>query len=288
MFTVVKQGGDEEEFSRDKLRDSLRRSGVATWLIDEITHSVEDIFSKKKRVPTEKLYTFVRQRLEKKSRNALPRYTVKRSLLTLGPTGFPFEQFVAKVLEAKGYKTLTGQMLNGKCVPHEMDVVAWDHDTLMFIEVKFHNQLKIRSDTKTSLYIKARLDDLRDQTFNFQGAPKKMTEGVLVTNTKFTTNALKYGNCVGIDMISFDYPAKGNLYDLIDETGLHPLTCLTELSKSYKKELLDQGVVTCKVLAEDPKYLDRLSMNQKKKERVLQEVNAMCFNNTYDESQRRS
>ncbi len=288
MFTVVKQDGEQEEFSRDKLRESLRRSGVATWLVDEIAHAVEEKFARKKRVPTEKLYTFVRQKLQKKSKKAIPRYTIKRSLLTLGPTGFPFENFLAKVFEAKGYQTRTGQMLQGNCVPHEMDIVAWDEHELLCIEVKFHNQLKIRSDTKTALYIKARMDDLADTKFSYPGSLDKMTQGVLITNTKFTSNALKYGLCAGIDMMSFDYPPKGNLYDLIEETGLHPLTCLTELSKSHKKTLLDKGVVTCKVLADDPKLLDKLNINQQKKDKVLDEVNAICYHSEYDDSQRRS
>jgi hypothetical protein len=288
MFTVIKQDGMQEEFSREKLRESLRRSGVATWLVDEITHAVEDKFARKKKVPTEKIYAFVKQRVQKKSKNSIPRYTMKRSLLTLGPTGFPFEQFLAKVFEAKGYQTRTGQILQGKCVTHEMDIVAWDEHELLFIEVKFHNQLKIRSDTKTALYIKARMDDLADTKSTLSGSPQKMTQGVLITNTKFTSSALKYGLCAGIDMISFDYPQKGNLYDLVEETGLHPLTCLTELSKGHKKKLLDQGYITCKVLADDPKILDKLNMNPQKKERILDEINTICYHTKYDESQRRS
>jgi len=288
MFSVIKQKGEQEEFNREKLRESLRRSGVATWLVDEITHDVESKFARKKKVPTEKLYAFVRQRLQKKSKNAIPRYTIKRSLLTLGPTGFPFEQFFSKLLEAKGYQTRVGQVLQGKCVTHEMDVVAWDDHELLFIEVKFHNQLKLRSDTKTALYIKARMDDLVDTELSYTGGIKKMTQGVLVTNTKFTSSALKFGLCAGIDMMSFDYPSKGNLYDLIEETGLHPLTCLTELPKSHKKTLIDSGIITCKILAEDPKILDRLNMNPQKKEKILDEVNAICYHSEYDESQRRS
>lgn len=288
MFTVLKQNGVQEDYSRDKLRESLRKSHIGSWLADEITHEVEIKFSKNKKVPTEKIYAFVRQRLEKKSKNAVPRYTLRRSLFTLGPTGFPFEQFLAKVFEAKGYQTRTGQVLQGKCVTHEVDVVAWDEHELLLIEVKFHNQLKVRSDTKTALYVKARLDDLAETEFHFPGAPKKMTQGVLVTNTKFTSNALKYGRCAGIDMMSFDYPEKGNLYDLIDETGLHPLTSLTELSNTHKQSLMSKGIVTCKILAEDPRLLDRLNLNHKKKERVLDEVNAICYYTDNDDSQRRS
>ncbi len=282
MFSVLKQDGLTEQYSREKLRESLKMAHVAVWLIDDIAHAVEKRFLGKKDIPTEKVYEFVRIKLQKKSKRAVPRYTVKRSLLTLGPTGFPFEQFLAKVFEAKGYKTRVGQILQGSCVTHEMDVIAWDEHELLCAEVKFHNQLKIRSDTKTALYIKARLDDLADTAFNYPGAPKKMTQGLLITNTKFTSSALKYGVCAGIDMISFDHPKKGNLYDLIEETGLHPLTCLTELSKGYKKELLNKGVVTCKVLADEPEHLDNLKMGSQKKKRILDEVNAICYHNGHE------
>lgn len=279
MFTVLKQDGYTEAYDREKLRASLKRSGVSTWLIDDITHAVEKKFSKRNKITTEKVYAFVREKLQKKSKNAIPRYTMKRSLLTLGPTGFPFEQFLAKVFQARGYQTRIGQVLQGKCVPHEMDIVAWDDHELLYIEVKFHNQLKVRSDTKTALYIKARLDDVIETPFNQPGAPKKMTQGILITNTKFTATALTYGKCAGIDMISFDYPEKGNLYDLIEETGLHPLTCLSELSKSQKQSLLDSGVVTCKLLAEEPEHLERLNLNAAKKGKILEEVKLVCTQN---------
>jgi len=66
MFTVTKQNGEQEDFSREKLRMSLRRSGVATWLVDEIIHEVEGKFARKKKLPTDKLYAFVREKLQKK------------------------------------------------------------------------------------------------------------------------------------------------------------------------------------------------------------------------------
>jgi len=132
------------------------------------------------------------------------------------------------------------------------------------------------------------MDDLVDTELSYTGPVKKMTQGVLITNTKFTSSALKFGLCAGIDMMSFDYPAKGNLYDLIEETGLHPLTCLNELSKGHKKTLLDNGVITCKILADDPKLLDRLNLNRNRRKRVLDEINAICYHTDYDKSQRRS
>ena len=59
----------------------------------------------------------------------------------------------------------------------------------------------------------------------------------LVTNTKFTKNAIIYGRCDnGITMIGWGYPNEGNLQDLLEDLNLLPLTILTNLNKSRKKD----------------------------------------------------
>jgi hypothetical protein len=271
---VIKLDGEKEEFDRNQFRESLIRARVPVILIDDIYMKLEKKFSGE--VSTTKIYDFVTKILKSQHKHSLPRYATKRSLLTLGPSGFPFEMFLAKIFEAKGYTTTVGAKLKGKCVPHEVDIVAKNENELLLVEVKFHNKTSFKTDTKVALYIKARWDDLKNLEFVNENGPNKMTRGMIVTNTKFTNNAKRYGHCVGMDMISFDYPKNGNLYDMMEETGLHPITCLSNLTNVQKEEIMNNGIITCSDLKKDDMVLDSIKMNKNKKRNLLDEMESVC------------
>jgi hypothetical protein len=204
-------------------------------------------------------------------------YSLKRSLMSLGPTGFPFEQFIGEIFKAKGYKTLTDQMVQGHCVNHEIDVIAYNEDRLLMAEVKFHNELGLKSDLRVALYVKARFDDLKGVNFEYGGKNMHMTDGLLITNTKFTERAIQYGSCAGVNLIGWNYPTKGNLHDLIQETGLHPVTCLTSLNVAEKKLLLDKQIVNCKSLMHNAPLLDEVIGDKSRIHAVLTEAGKVCI-----------
>ena len=52
------------------------------------------------------------------------RYSIKRAVFALGPSGFPFEQFIAEILRGHGWRTTTEVTLTGRCAAHEVDVLA--------------------------------------------------------------------------------------------------------------------------------------------------------------------
>jgi len=271
---VTKSNGELEPFDKDKLKQSLLRSNASIVVADEIA---TQITSKIKRSDTTaRIYEAAFAMLKKRERKTALRYSLKRSMLTLGPTGFPFEKFIAKIFEAKGYKTKTGIELRGKCISHEVDGLIWDDDDLILAEVKFHNSMSVKTDTKVALYVKARYDDLKEVEINVDGVRRKPTNGLIITNTKFTHNAQHYAKCVGLGMISWDYPEKGNLYDLIEETGLQPLTSMTSLSKKEKSLLIQNGVIDCHDLESGRAPLEEIGMSTKKINQVLREVHEVC------------
>ena len=82
----------------------------------------------------------------------------------------------------------------------------------------------------------------------------KLDEGWLITNTKFTEKAIRYAECNGVKLIGWNYPEAGNLHDLVEETGVHPITCLTSISEGEKRTLMEQGIVLCEsIRSEKPK-----------------------------------
>jgi hypothetical protein len=270
---VQKSSGVVEPFNALKLRGSLARSGASEQTIDAIVARIEDDMVDG--VKTSAIYSRAFSLLKQLSRTVASRYSIRRAVMELGPNGFPFEQFIAEILKVKGYETATDQIVLGKCVDHEMDVVAWKEKELIMVEAKFHNQTGFKSDIKTALYIKARFEDLTETEFEYGGKHRKMTEGWLVTNTKFTEHAIRYGECNNLKLIGWNYPKGGNLEDLINETHLHPLTCLTSLSTKDKQTLLKNGFVLCRDIENKTDALKSFGIDSRKIPVIFEEIQTL-------------
>lgn len=269
---IVKANGEKEIFNPSKLENSLIRSGADHATVDEIVRHVAAEL--KDGMSTSQIYKHAFFLLGKKQKPMAMRYSLRRAIMDLGPSGFPFEDFIAHVLREKGFEALTDQMVMGGCVEHEVDVVAWNENKLIMAEAKFHNELGIKSDLKVVLYVKARFDDLKENVYMY-GKERKLDEGWLITNTKFSSTAIHYAECKGLTLIGWNYPAQGNLQDMILDSGLHPITCLTTISASQKKSLLTRGIVLCKNLKDDPTLLRSLGFNDNKARKVIEEINAL-------------
>ncbi|HEY4502377.1 MAG TPA: restriction endonuclease [Candidatus Paceibacterota bacterium] len=265
---IVKQDGMREPFRPHKLLMSLIHSGAEKAIAESIVAHIESEVADGDTTSTIYKHAFS---LLKKNRARIPaaRYSMKRAIRELGPSGFPFEDFVAEIFKAQGYKTKTGIMMQGSCALHEVDMIAEKEGRRIGAEMKFHNNLGITSDLKVALYVDARFNDLRGHGVD---------EGILITNTRFTENAVQYGNCRKLKMISWSYPHEGNLQNLIEETGVQPITALPSLSKREKELLLGEGLVLCRMLSAKPAILHSI-FSEKKLNDVIAESQALCTSN---------
>lgn len=271
---VIKSTGEREQFSLNKLRRSLTRSGADD---ETIKHIVEHITPELHNgMKTSQIYKHAYSILKKNKYPAAIRYSLRKAVMELGPSGFPFEKFVAEVLRRKGFTARTGVILPGFCVSHEVDVLLEKGDRHIFAECKFHNQQGIKTDVKVALYVHARFLDLQKAHDVKEISSTKIHEGWLITNTKLTTDAVQYANCAGLTVIGWDYPEQGNLQDLILETGVHPLTFLSTLSQVEKNQLLEQGIVMCRDLKNSPEPLRSLGFTDDKISEVVAEVDQVC------------
>jgi len=220
QIIILKANGQKEAFDMSKLRSSLFRAGATEETTEKVVNHV--IAELRDNMSTSDIYKYAFNILHRIESHVAKRYSIRRLVMSLGPSGFPFEKFVAKLLEAKGYETAVDQTVLGGCVPHEIDVVAWDSKKLIMCEAKYHNELGTKSDLKVALYVKARFDDLKDAgaVFDFGGRNRKLDDGWLITNTKFSSTAIQYGECKNLTMIGWNYPEVGNLQDMIEETGI--------------------------------------------------------------------
>lgn len=271
--SIVKANGKHESFDPEKLRFSLLHSGATEEATEQV---IKDIVPEiKDGMSTHDIYSHAFKLLAQVNTKVARRYSLRRAVMQLGPSGFPFEDFVAEILRAQGLECLTRQVVLGGCVPHEVDVVAYNEKKLIMIEAKFHNELGIKSDLKVVLYIKARFDDLRENVFNYGGQDRVVTDSWLITNTKFSSTAIHYGICKGMTLVGWNYPEKGNLQDMIEEAGLHPITCLTSITDTDKKTLLTAGVVLCSKIKEKPEVISQLLGSSVNMETVLSEINEL-------------
>jgi hypothetical protein len=273
-ITVRKRNGEVETFDHEKLRTSLKNAFAPDELIEEIVQKIEAEAGEE--TTTDVIYNRAFQLLKEKRRSYAARYSLRQSLADLGPTGYPFESFVGRIFQAKGFEVTVGVTIDGDCISHEVDVVAENENKLLLTEAKFHNSRSIKSAVQTSLYVKARFDDIADNDFGTFAHKDKEIERWLITNTKFSDQAIAYGECIGMKMIGWGYPEDENLQSLIMDTGLQPVTALTTLSGSNKRELTEQGVVLCKTLRNERDKLAALGFSKEKIADVLDEVNHLC------------
>ena len=269
---ITKSSGKEVPFSLKKLRKSLHKSGAPHRIVNEIALEIQkELYSG---ISTEEIYARAFELLRESSTHLAARYKLKKAIMELGPSGYPFERFVGDLLHNRNYRIQLGNIMEGRCVNHEIDVTARrDNDTIL-VECKYHNHSGFLCDVKISLYVHARFQDV---AAGLTGRDKNAVfHGWLVTNTRFSDDAIRYGECVGMHLISWDYPLKGSLKEMIDHERLYPLTCLTTLSGHEKNRLLEQGVVLCRDLMGREDLMANVPISSNRIQGILQECRDLC------------
>lgn len=270
---VRKASGEAQDFSEEKLRGSLLRSGASEKLADAVLEEMHKYL--REEISTREIYRKAFLLLRKRVKSNAARYSLKKAIMELGPSGFPFEQLVGAILKHQGYKVEVGCKVQGKCVQHEVDVVADKQNHIIMVECKYHNtQGKICS-VQVPLYINSRFNDIDEN--RRLGNDQRPFHGWVVTNTRFSEDALEYGNCAGLKLIGWDYPRKGSLKEMIEEAGLFPVTVVTGLNTKQKQKLLDKGILLCNDLCVNPGILDQLDLDQKRQQKIMDEVNDLCL-----------
>jgi hypothetical protein len=271
---IVKASGDKVLFSEEKLRSSLKRSGADNDLINQILTLVkQELYDG---ITTREVYNRAFSFLRRNKPVLASKYKLKKAIYELGPTGFPFEKFLGAVLMYAGYKTQVGKTVAGKCVGHEIDVIAEKNGSIIIIECKFHGEQGRNCNVKVPLYIYSRYQDVKNAGYKFNSSAKEPDACWVATNTRFTKDAIAYGNCMGLYLLSWDYPKGDSLKDRIDRLGIYPITVSTLLTKREKQFLLSRDVVLCRQLFKDSFYLDHLGISELRKAKILKEVEMLC------------
>jgi Holliday junction resolvase-like predicted endonuclease len=279
QLVVTKASGEKVLFSVGKLRLSLRKSGADERQVEEVLRQLEPKLFEG--ISTKKIYRFAFGILKKLSNAVAARYSLKQGIMQLGPSGFPFEKFVAELLRAQGYTTEIGVFVEGHCVRHEIDVIAVKEGKRAMIECKYHNLHRNKSDVKIPMDIHSRFKDVEKVWPSEHEFEIRFHAVWVMTNTRFTDDAIRYASCMQMKLIGWDYPSKGGIKDLVDSYHLYPLTCLTTLTHAEKQKLLDMRIVLSSELLHQEALLHRVGVRDKRLQLVLQEVTNLC-NHVHD------
>jgi len=275
-FYVTKASGDSAEFSELKLRNSMKRAGASKDQINEILEKVSECLYQN--IPTRKIYAIAFGLLRKSSRHVAAKYHLKKAIMDLGPSGFPFEKYIGEILRYQGYQVKVGETVKGKCVNHEIDVIAEKDQMHFMIECKYHNLPGTVSNVKIPLYIQARFKDVEAMWLELPEHKTKFHQGWVVTNTSFTHDAIQYGNCAGLKLLGWNYPKENNLRSQIDKLELYPITCMTSLTQTEKQHLLDKKIVLCSEIYRNSNLLIEAGIKPAKINTVLEEAFQLCKN----------
>ncbi len=273
-LNVIKADGRIVPFDIEKVRRSLRRARVGPDVIEIIADRVGGRIYEG--MSTSEIYEIAFSELKSHKRNSAGKYSLKKAIFQMGPTGFPFEKLIGSLFETEGFTTSTGQIVKGRCISHEVDVVAEKGDLHYDVECKFHSFQGRVCDVKHALYVHARFVDIGKELESKAPKPDREHKGWLVTNTRMTSDAIAFGTCAGLGLLSWDYPPETSLRERIDSSGLHPITCLTTLSVKLKRQLLEKGIITCRDLIAGPRILLELRLSQTKIDEVIDEAYEIC------------
>lgn len=271
---VVKYSGDTVDFNSNKLLKSLLKAGAnpeqAQHIISTISAQLFDGMA------TKQIYKMAFALLKKNSNAHAARYNLREAIRMLGPAGFYFEKYIARLFESEGYKTKTNLVLQGKCITHEIDVLIQKDSEMGMVECKFHAGREVASDVKVPMYILSRFNDLKTKSHPFFDSKSPLTSCWIVTNNRFTTDAITFANCSGLQLLSWNYPENNCLKSKTDQNKLYPITCLTTLSLAEKEHLLQEELLLVKDILVQSSVLNTIGLSPNRIQNVLKEARELC------------
>ncbi len=277
FLSVKKNIGEMEQFSKEKFLKSLQSAGanqreaeaMAETLIPELYDGIT----------TDEIHKKALDLLRGSDKIYATKYNLKRAIFDLGPSGYPFERLVRALLEQKGFTSKVGVILKGIRITHEIDVLAEKDGNSYVIECKFHSGAKTVSNVQVPLYIQSRFLDVQKQWNADLNKKTYLKQAWLVTNTRFTKDAIEYAKSVDLTLLSWDYPKNNGLKKNIDNYCLYPVTTLTTLTKEEKVKLIAKDIILIKELFNEPHYLKEINLESKRIVKVLSEIKQLCSEN---------
>jgi HJR/Mrr/RecB family endonuclease len=244
---VTKAAGTKQLFDREKVVKTCLRMGASRKTADDVAEKIEKGLYDG--ISTSKILqmTF---RLLRKYKPAIQHLLDLRRGLSLMDSKPEFETFVQILLAHNGFEVTPNRLVTGKCVEHEVDAIARKDGMTYFVEAKHHINYHALTGLDESRIARAILEDVTEG-FELGKSNLKVDRAMIVTNTRYTEHARRYGKCRGILQIGWSSPTNLSLQNMIEEKNLYPLSCLRGLKSETKTKLVNMGIVLIKQLFEE-------------------------------------
>lgn len=271
---IVKHSGDIVDFNPEKLKNSLLKSGAGKQEVETILQAIKSqVYDG---ISTKQIYKMAFALLKKTANSHAARYNLREAIRLLGPAGFFFEKYIARLFASEHYETVTNLTLQGKCVSHEIDVLVKKNHAIAMVECKYHVGRDAASDVKVPMYILSRFNDLKERQHIIFDKKDSILKCWIVTNNRFTVDAIDFAKCSGLNLLSWNYPEDNNLKTKNDNRYLYPVTCLTTLSISEKEKLLILDVILVKEIIHNSDCLEKIGLSPNRIKNVLKEASELC------------
>ncbi len=275
---VTKASGKRERFDRGKIIRTCLRSGASKSLAEDIAMEIED--KVREGVSTKSILSMVMEALEEKIPQAATRYDLKGAIMRLGPSGFPFEIFAGEVLMEYGYRIEWRKNIRGLCINHEVDIIATSRSGKRhLIECKYHNYAGLYTGIKDVLYVYARFLDIMEAAQKGEG--ENFDSPWIICNTRYSEDAIKFGDCRGITTLGWGHPKNEGLEKLVEKRKLYPITMLSTIRRTSMEKLAEQNLMLVKdILKRTPLELSKLlDMKKGRAKEIAKEAESLLDGN---------
>ena len=160
-----------------------------------------------------------------------------------------FEVFVQALLANSGFQVSPNMILAGRCVEHEVDAIAKKDGVTFFVEAKHHINYHTLTGLDESRIARAILEDV-SEGFELGSCSVKIDRAMIVTNTRYSEHARRYGKCRDIIQIGWNSPVGLSLQSMIEENNLYPISCIRGLKRETRTKLVTKRIVLIKQLLE--------------------------------------
>jgi hypothetical protein len=271
---IVKHSGAIVDFNHAKLKRSLLGSGATPAIVDDVLQLIEkEVYDG---ISTKRIYKMAFGLLKKASNSHAARYNLREAIRLLGPAGFFFEKFIARLFASEHFETKVNVILKGKCVSHEIDVLIKKNNMIAMVECKFHVGREVATDVKVPMYILSRFNDLKENKHEIFSKGDSIAKCWIVTNNRFTSDAIDFAKCSGLNLMCWDYPIGNNLKTKIDNNQLYPVTCLTTITLAEKEKLLILDVILVREVINRRGDLERIGLSSNRIKNVIKEASELC------------
>lgn len=274
VIMIKKASGETEPFDVNKLKASLMNAGAGEDTITEIVIDIQHWVHSG--VTTHKIYSRAFKLFKQISTSGALLYNLKKAIIDMGPSGFPFEHYIGEIFRRQGYIVEVGKVVQGLCITHEMDVIASRDQEQILAECKFSVKQGSSVSIQVPLYVHSRVNDIVEKYRQDKHYQDTSFSVWIVSNGRFSPDSIAYSKCKGIKLMGWDYPRNHALKDIIEREKMFPITILSNLSKNEKKDLMASGVVTCAQLLDQAAKLEKLGMSRKRQNAVVIELEALA------------